>query len=128
MAYVNKVMLLGKVTHEPKMTATTGGKNVLEFSIAVNRPYNQNGEKKEETAFVDIVVWGQEAEICNRCLNKGSTVHIEGRLQQDKWTDKATGQNRSKLLVRAERVQFLNTTKIEVNEENNSEESSGMPF
>ena len=120
MAYVNKVMLLGKVTHDPKMTAIASGKSVLEFAVAVNRPYNQNGEKKEETAFVDIVVWGQEAELCNRCLSKGSSVHVEGRLQQDKWTDKATGQNRSKLLVRAERVQFLDGKSTPAQEECNN--------
>ena len=57
--------------------------------------------------FVDVDVWGRQAETTAQYCGKGSAVLIEGALQMDQWDDKETGQKRSKIKVRAERVQFL---------------------
>ena len=66
------------------------------------------GEAREETCFVDIDVWGAQAESCATYLRKGAQALVEGRLQLDQWQDRETGQNRSRLKVTAERVQFMN--------------------
>lgn len=103
MGSLNKVFLLGNLTREPELRYTPGGSAVGEFGLAVNRKFND----KEETCFVDIVVWGKQAETCSRYLEKGVSVLIEGRLQLDQWQDKESGARRSRLRVVAERVQFL---------------------
>jgi len=103
MSSLNKVFLLGNLTREPELRYTPGGSAVGEFGLAVNRKFND----KEEVCFVDIVVWGKQAETCHRYLEKGVSVLIEGRLQLDQWQDKESGAKRSRLRVVAERVQFL---------------------
>ncbi len=109
MASLNKVLLMGNLTRNPELRYTPGSNAaVCEFGIAINRRYVQNGAEKDETCFVDIVVWGKQAESCSRFLQKGSAVFIEGRLVFDQWTEKDTQKKRSRLRVTAERVQFLN--------------------
>ncbi len=108
MASLNKVFLLGNLTRNPDLRYTTGGAAVCKFGLAVNRRYStSSGEDREETCFVDIEIWGRQAETCDKYLNKGAPALIEGRLQYDQWEDRETGKKRSRLLVRAERVQFL---------------------
>jgi single-strand DNA-binding protein len=76
--------------------------------MAVNRVYSaENGEKREETTFVDVTLWGRTAEIAGEYLKKGRPVLIEGRLQLDTWDDKQSGQKRSKLKVVGEGLQLL---------------------
>jgi single-strand DNA-binding protein len=78
------------------------------MGMAINRVwYDKQNVKQEEVCFVDVDVFGKTAENCNNYLRKGSPVLVEGRLKFDQWPDKATGANRSKLTVVAERVQFL---------------------
>jgi len=72
--------------------------------------YNKAGEQVEKTCFVDVSVWSRQAETCNEYLSKGSPVLLEGSLELDKWQTK-DGENRSKLRVRANRVQFLSRKK-----------------
>jgi single-strand DNA-binding protein len=107
MANLNKVFLIGNLTRDPEIRYTPGGSQVAEFGLAVNRQYRtQSGENREETTFVDLVVWGRQAETCHQYLSKGRPVFVEGRLQYDQW-ETQDGQRRSKLRVVAERVQFL---------------------
>jgi single-strand DNA-binding protein len=76
--------------------------------MAVNRVYTaENGEKREDTTFVDVTLWGRTAEIAGEYLKKGRPVFIEGRLQLDTWDDKQSGQKRSKLKVVGEGLQLL---------------------
>jgi single-strand DNA-binding protein len=83
---------------------------VTEIGLAVNRVYSgDDGERKEETTFVDVTLWARLAEIAGQYLKKGRPVFIEGRLQLDSWDDKQTGQKRSKLRVVAENLQLLGT-------------------
>lgn len=107
MASFNKVFLIGRLTRDPELRRIPSGTAVAEFSLAVNRYYNDSsGERKEETSFVDIVVWGKRAETFSEYMSKGEEVLIEGRLKQDRWTTD-DNQNRSKIRVICENFQFL---------------------
>ena len=108
MANLNLVILVGNLTRDPEVRYTPSGKAVSDLSLAVNRTWvdRQTNEKKEQVCFVDIVVWGRQAETCSEYLSKGAPVLVEGRLQLDKWETQA-GEKRSKLRVPARRVQFL---------------------
>lgn len=108
MASYNKVLLIGNLTRDPEVRYLPTGSAVCEFGLAMNRRYTTGGgQEKEETCFIDIVVWAKQAENCGRFLKKGASTLVEGRLQMDQWQDRETGQNRSRLRVVAERVQFL---------------------
>jgi len=108
MANVNKVILIGNLTRDPEVRYTPKGNAVAELGLAINRFFTQdNGEKREETTFVDVTLWGRQAELAKQYLQKGRPVYIEGRLQLDSWEDKQSGQKRSKLRVVGEVMQFL---------------------
>jgi len=108
MANVNKVILIGNVTRDPEVRHTPKGTAVCDLGLAVNRvSSSDSGERREETTFVDVTMWGRQAELAGQYLAKGRPVYIEGRLQMDTWQDKATGQNRSKLKVVGETMQFI---------------------
>jgi single-strand DNA-binding protein len=107
MASLNKVLLMGNLTRDPELRYTQSGSAVCELGMAINRTYMSNNEKKEDVCFVDVNVWGRQAESCSRYLKKGSPLFVEGRLNFDQWNDKETGKSRSKLRVVAERTQFL---------------------
>src|SRR5213075_1679618 len=108
MASFNKVILLGNLTRDPEVRYTPKGTAVTELGMAVNRVYTvENGEKREETTFVDVTLWGRTAEIAGEYLKKGRPVLIEGRLQLDSWDDKQSGQKRSKLKVIGETMQLI---------------------
>ena len=108
MASYNKVLLMGNLTRDPEVRYTPKGTAVAALGLAVNRIWTtESGEKKEEVTFVDVEVWGRQAETAGEYLSKGRPVFIEGRLRLDTWDDKETGQKRSKLKVVGERIQFL---------------------
>ena len=108
MASLNKVMLIGNLTRDPDMRYTPKGSAVADIAIAVNRMYSaENGDKREEVTYVDVVLWARLAELANQYLKKGRPIFVEGRLQMDSWEDKATGQKRSRLRVVGENIQFL---------------------
>lgn len=110
MANLNKVQLIGNLTRDPELRYTPKGTAVAEISIAINRVWNNDaGEKQEETTFVDVTLWGRQAELAQQYLGKGQPVYIEGRLQLESWDDKETGKKRSKLKVVGESMQFLGT-------------------
>lgn len=108
MANFNKVMLMGNLTRDPEIRYTPKGTAVCEIGLAINRYFSgENGDKREETTFVDVTLWGRTAEIAQEYLKKGRPVFIEGRLQLDSWEDKTSGQKRSKLRVVGEGMQLL---------------------
>ena len=109
MASFNRVMLMGNLTRNPELKYTPSGTAVTDLGLAVNESLkNKAGETVEQTCFVDVVVWGRQAETASEFLKKGSPAFIEGRLQFDQWENQE-GEKRSKLRVRAERVQFLSS-------------------
>jgi single-strand DNA-binding protein len=107
MTSFNKVILLGNLTRDPEVRYTPNGSAVASFAIAVNRKYKQGEETKEEVSYIDIVVFGKQAEACGQYLGKGDAVLIDGRLQQRRWDDKDSGQKRSKVEVVAQSVNFM---------------------
>lgn len=108
MANLNKVLLLGNLTRDPEVRYTPKGTAVGDLGLAVNRRVSDgNGNWSDEVTFVDVTVWGTNAENAQKYLTKGRGVFIEGRLQMDTWEDKQSGQKRSKLKVVAEVLQFL---------------------
>ena len=106
MANFNKVLLLGNLTRDPELRYTPNGAAVASFGLAVNRKYKQGDDWKDEVCYVDITVWGKQAENCAEYLNKGSQAFIDGRLHFQSWETDA-GQKRNKLEVVANNVQFL---------------------
>jgi single-strand DNA-binding protein len=107
MASLNKVFLIGNLTRPPELRYTPSGTAVSDLRLAVNRSYStQAGERREETCFLTVVVWGKQAETSAQYLDKGSPILVEGRLQTRDWETK-DGQKRNVVEVVAERVQFL---------------------
>ncbi|MBU0700351.1 single-stranded DNA-binding protein [bacterium] len=107
MANYNRVILAGNLTKDPELRHIPSGQPVVHFTVAVNRNFmTQTGEKKEEVSFIPVVVWGKQAESCNKYLSKGRPVLLEGRIQQRSWVA-TSGEKRSVLEIIADRVQFL---------------------
>ena len=106
---VNKVILVGNLGKDPEVRYTSGGQAVANLRIATSRSWTdkQSGQRKEETEWHDVEVWGKQAEQCGEYLAKGRQVYVEGRLKTDKWQDKQSGQERSKVKVVADTVRFL---------------------
>ncbi|MDR1400813.1 MAG: single-stranded DNA-binding protein [Endomicrobium sp.] len=111
----NIVIIVGRLTRDPELRRTNTGKAVCSFDIAIGRRTKDavTGEWRDaDPTFVSIVVWGDQAERCGSHLKKGIPVHVEGRLQTNKW-EGSDGVKRSRLEVRALRVQFLAVIKQE---------------
>lgn len=106
MADFNRVILMGRLTRDIEIKYTQSGLAVTEVGMAISdRRKNQAGEWIEETVFVDVTLWGRQAEVASEYLSKGSPVFIEGRLKLDTW--ETDGQKRSKLRVVGERMQMI---------------------
>lgn len=104
MAGYNRSILMGNLTAKPELRYTPQGTAVSDLRMAVSL---KRAKDKEETAFMDVVVWGKTAENCAQYLGKGSGLLVEGRITMDEWEDRETGKKRSKLKVTAETVQFV---------------------
>jgi len=106
---VNKVIIIGNLGCDPEVRATSGAQSVASLRIATSRSWTdkQSGQRKEETEWHDVEVWGKQAEQCREYLFKGRQVYVEGRLKTDKWQDKQSGQDRYKVKVVADTVRFL---------------------
>ncbi|MDF1741175.1 MAG: single-stranded DNA-binding protein [Verrucomicrobiales bacterium] len=108
MSSFNRVTLVGNLTRDPELRQTKNKNSVTELGMAMNRTRTlENGQKQDEATFVDVIVWGRDAENAVKYLKKGRSVLVEGRLQLDTWKDSQSGQSRSKLRVVAESVQYM---------------------
>jgi single-strand DNA-binding protein len=108
MADFNKVFLIGRLTHDPELRYTPSGVPVSDLRLATSRSYStKDGDRREETLYIDIAVWNRQAETCCQYLKKGRLIHVEGYLKMDSWEDRNTGERRTKIKVEADRVQFL---------------------
>lgn len=110
MATLNKVFLLGNLAKDPDLRGLNDGNSVCEMRLAVSRRYQMNGREVEETCFVDVIIFGKNALNCKQFLTKGSQILAEGRLHLNCWESR-DGDKRSKLVVIAENVQFMNNRK-----------------
>ena len=106
MANLNKVFLMGNLTRDPELRYTPSGTPICEFGVAVNRSYTtKEGEKRDETLFVDVSMWGRRGVVISEYFTKGKPIFIEGRLKLDTW-ETADGR-RNKITVVAENFEFL---------------------
>ena len=104
----NKVILVGNLTRDVELRHTNSSTAVTDVGLAVNdRRKTPQGEWVDEVTYVDVTLWGRQAEVASEYLRKGSRVLIEGRLQLDQWQDKDTGQQRSKLKVVGSQMMML---------------------
>jgi single-strand DNA-binding protein len=112
MANFNKVILAGNLTRDPELRYTPKGTAVARITLAVNRTWkSESGENKEEVSFVDVDVWGRQAEVISQYMKKGRPLLVEGRLKQDTWEDKNTKQKQSKLKVVLESFSFIDSNR-----------------
>jgi len=104
---VNQVVVAGHLTRDIELKYTQSGAAIANIGLAVNRAWrNQEGELQEELSFIDVTVFGASAENAHKYLRKGSPCLVIGRLKQERWETKE-GDNRSRLVVVSERIQFL---------------------
>ena len=99
---INQVILLGRLTRDPEQRTTTSGKNVVSFSIAVDRQ-----TQDDQADFFNVVAWEKLGDLVMQYLSKGRRVLVQGRLRQDTWEDKETGKRQSRIEVTATDVTFL---------------------
>lgn len=104
---LNRVQLAGRLTRDPNLKATPKGTAVCDLGLAINRTWVVDGQKNEETIFVDVTFWGKKAEVIAQYFQKGKPIYIEGRLKLDSWEDRETGKKRTKLGITGEEFQFL---------------------
>jgi single-strand DNA-binding protein len=102
---INRVVLVGRLTRDPELRNTTTGKQVVNFGLAVDDPFN-----KEHTDFFNVSAWGSSADFVAKYLTKGRLVAVDGRLRQRKYTTQ-DGQERNVVEVVADRVQGLDRPK-----------------
>lgn len=108
MATYNRIIMAGNLTRDPEYKQLSSGQAVCRLGLASNRQYKnrQSGDTVQEVCFIDIDVWGAQAESCRQYLQKGRPVLVEGRLKYDTWEDQ-NGQTRSRHTIVADRVVFL---------------------
>lgn len=109
---LNKVIIIGRLTRDPTVRYLPSGSQITEFSIAYNRRYKVGEDWKEESHFFDIKAYGKLAESLSTRISKGYTVVVEGRLTQDRWTDKE-GKAQSKVRIVADAVRIINKPKLD---------------
>ena len=124
MAGFNRIILVGNLTRDPEFRQLASGQGVCRLGLATNRQFKnrQTGSLVQEVCYVDIDVWGAQAESARQYLSKGRSVLIEGRLKFDTWEDQ-NGQTRSKHSVVADRVVFLSSQTENTTSSFNSDES-----
>ncbi len=105
---LNRVQLAGRLTRDPELRYLPSGSAVCKLGLAVSEYYKtKEGEKREETLFINVNCWNKTAEWVGQAFKKGRPVLVEGRLKLNEWDDKTTGQKRSTIEVFALRVQAL---------------------
>jgi len=128
MASLNKITLIGNVGSDPEMRYTPNGKAVTSFRMATNYRYvGSDGERREETEWFRVSVWGRQAESCNQFLSKGKRVYVEGRLHSHSWEGQ-DGQMRTSLEVSGNRVIFLDRVAPGSLPEEGELEPEDLPF
>ena len=124
MASLNKVLLIGNLTRDPEVRMMTNGRPVCNFGLALNRSYKDaEGNKREETTFVDVESYGPRAEAVGKFFSKGRSIFIEGRLKLDQWESKE-GDKRSALKVVLDSFEFVDSKQESSTKQSFSESSS----
>ena len=103
---LNSVTIGGNLARDIETRYTQSGTCVGNTAVAVNRTKGKGDDRQEEVTFIDVTLWGKDAENAAQYLHKGSGVVIEGRLTVESWEDRDTGKKRSRMIVTAERVHY----------------------
>lgn len=104
----SKVVIMGNLVRDPETRSTTSGTNVTSFSVAVNRSYrDSSGNQKEDVSFFDCTAWGKMGETIAQYAKKGTGILLSGRLSQQSWEDKTSGQKRSRVEIVVEDFNFV---------------------
>jgi single-strand DNA-binding protein len=111
---MNTVVIVGRVGRDAEIRYFESGKSKANFSVAVNRWDSKT--KSEVADWFNIDVWDKQAEFASEYVKKGIQVAIDGRIQQDKWTDKATGGDRERFIVIANSIRLLGSKRDVVEE------------
>jgi single-strand DNA-binding protein len=124
MAGYNRIIIIGNLTRDPELKAVGTQTSVCKLNIASNRQYKnkQNGSVTQEVCFIDVEVWGAQAETCKMYLQKGRPVLVEGRLKLDSWKDNE-GNIKSKHSIVSDKIIFLGTSNEQSTEEQPLDES-----
>jgi len=131
MSDLNQVIMSGRLTRDASLKTLSSGSSVAELSVASNRIWNdRNGNKQEETVFVDVDLWGKQADYFGNNLKKGDYIMVTGRLRRESW--ETDGQKRSKISLRADKIDLppkvVNTTPAQEPEVNFDEPVGSTPF
>lgn len=114
---MNICIIKGNLTRDPELRYTPNGTQVCDLGVAVNHKWTDgNGEKKEEVNFFDAQSWGKTAEVIAQYFKKGKPILLQGRLKQDQWKDKTTGENRYKVKIVVDRFEFCGEGKAATGE------------
>jgi single-strand DNA-binding protein len=103
----NKFIGLGNLTRDPETRYTPSGTAICTFGIAMNHKYKQGDETKDEVCYLDVIVFGKYADVCQKYLTKGQGVLVEGRIRQRRWSEKESGAPRAKHELIASAVNFM---------------------
>lgn len=125
---VNKVILVGRLGHDPELKATQGGQSVCNFSVATDESWTDKGtgQKQERTEWHKIVVWGKLADLCGQYLKKGRQAYLEGKLTTREWQDK-DGNKRTTTEVVADKVVFIGGGRSEERDDGGQQEQRPGP-
>jgi len=112
-ASYNRVILMGNLTRDPEVKYTPSGAQLCTFGMAISKSWfdKATNQKKESVVFVDCTAWSHRAEFIGKYFTKGQPIHVEGELQLDQWTDRASGAQRSKITVKVSDATFCESKK-----------------
>ena len=125
MAYINKITIVGNITKDPEVRKTSTGTAICYFGIESSRPFRnkQSGAMEKETCFIDVNIWGPQAESYKQVLKQGQNVLVDGHIKFSSWQDKS-GNKQAKHLIVADQVIPFYTSPDQVM---NSEASQANP-
>ena len=106
---INSVTLVGRAGRDPEIRYFESGNSVAQFTLATNRPVKREGE--DDTDWHNVKVWNKQAQIAADYVKKGHLVGVVGRIETEKWTDRTSGENRSRTVIVADRIQLLTRKK-----------------
>jgi len=111
---LNRAVLMGRLTADPELRTTTGGRSVISFTLACDRNFARQGAERE-TDFIDIVAWGTTAEFVSKYFRKGQLVAVSGRIQTRRWKDR-DDKTRVSVEIVADEVHFAEAKRTQTNE------------
>lgn len=103
---INRISLIGRLTRDPEIRQIPSGTSIATFSLANNRVYMANNERREDVSYFNCLIWGKPGEVFAKYAKKGQRVAVDGRLQQRRWQDQ-DGNNRSTVEIVVDNFQFL---------------------